>query len=253
MFFRYDGEIRKSMDLDNVFSGACFLLGGSPCLMDSKDKIANQPIIKMAMNNAATIVRPDLWVGADISKNYSTSVLVDPGVMKFTYISRRDNQVNGRKWKEMPNTYFMSSKQTKPNEFFLRGRDFSWDKNVFVLAIQLAYRLGFRKVYLLGCSFKIAQDKQYCYETRLDKAQVEYNQKTYNVAIRQVRSLLGPAKDAGFEIISCTTDSKINEIVPFIDLDQALRDELSTIPAHDTVNCDHPKERDEDSVRQTTL
>lgn len=241
MFFRFDGAVRKAIDLDNIFSGSCFLLGGSPCLAEMKNKIAYQPVAKMAMNNTATIVRPDLWVGADISKNYSTSILADPALMKFTYISRRDTPVGDKKWRDMPNTYFMSSRQMKPNEFFLKNRDFSWDKNVFMLAIQLLYRLGFRRVYLLGCSFKIAQDNQYCYETRLDKGQVRYNQRTYDTAIRQVKGILGPAKEAGYEIISCTPDSKINDIVPFCDLNKVLQEELSKVPPHSTLDCNHPK------------
>jgi hypothetical protein len=241
MFFRYIGGMRKSIDLDDIFSGSCFLLGGAPCLGDVKDKLENTPVIKFAMNNTATIVRPDLWVGADVSKNFSDSVLLDPGPMKFAYITRRDNMICGTKWKDVPNTYFMTSVEMKSNEFFIKNRDFVWDKNVFTLALQIAYRLGFRRVYLVGCSFKITQDSQYCYSTKLDAGQVRYNQRTYNTAVDKLKNLLRFADSAKLEIISCTPDSKANDILRYVPLDDALQEELAKIPPHSTVGCNHPK------------
>ena len=241
MYFRYKGNRRTAVDLDDLYSGPCFLLGGSPQLNDVKDQFVNKPIVKMVMNNTATIVRPDIWVAADIAENYSTSVIIDPAPMKFTYITRRDCAVGDKTWKDMPNTYFMSSKKIKPPEFFLRGRDHTWDKNVFTLSVQLAYKLGFRELYLVGCSFKIAKDSQYCYERELNKDQIRYNQRTYNMAVNQVKELLPYAEKFGLKIISCTPDSAINDHVEYCDLSQAIKKVVSAIPPHSTAHCKHPK------------
>jgi hypothetical protein len=240
MFFRFLGSRRKAIDLDDIFSGPCFLLGGAPQLNDVKDRLSSSPVVKVAMNNTGTIVQPTIWIGADKAENFSASILQDPVPMKFAVISRRDNEVNGKQWKSLPNTYFMSTKQMKPKEFFVKNRDFAWDKNVFMMALQLVYRLGFREVYTVGCSFKITKDSQYCYDTELDQKQVEYTQNTYGAALRQIREILPLAEQEQFHICSCTPDSKLNDLVDYQDLGTALRRVEGMIPSHNTVNCKHP-------------
>jgi len=239
MYFRFVGEYRKAIDLDNIFSGSCFLLGGAPSLNEAKGLLENKPIVLAAMNNTATIVRPHIWIGADIADNYSASVLSDPAPMKFTYITRKDCVVNGMAWKDIPNTYFLSSLNQMAKSFFVRARDFCWAKNVFILALQLLYRLGFTTIYLVGCEFKIEKDHQYCYDTDLRQDQIEYTSRTYDSAIRQVRDILPHASGVGFRIISCTPDSRINSVVPYVDLESAIKEEMSKIPAHNT-KCRHP-------------
>ena len=238
MFFRYDKGRRKAIDLDGIFSGPCFMMGGSPQLLDAKDLLLSKPVMKIAMNNTATVIRPELWVGADRAENYSSSILLDPAPMKFAFITRRDCNVNGKKWMDLPNTYFLSSKKMKFNEFFLKNRDFSWDKNVFMLTVQLAHRLGFNPIYLVGCSFVIDKGNQYCYETHLNDNQIEYNQGTYNSVLRQLKEVIPFAKKAGLEIISCTPGSKANDIVQYIELDRAINS--IEVFDHDTINCRHP-------------
>jgi hypothetical protein len=240
MFYRFRGQRRKAVDLDGLFSGPCFLIGGSPQLNEVKDKLASEPIMKAAMNNTGTVVRPDIWIGADRAENFSASILVDPSPMKFAVISRRDCDVKGKKWHEMPNTFFVSTKQMKPKEFFVPNRDFSWDKNVFMISLQILHRLGFDTVFTVGCSFSITKESQYCYETNLNENQVNYTQNTYNAAVRQVREILPIAEQNNFKIISCTPGSKLNDVVEFWELDRAIAHTLSVIPEHSTVDSKHP-------------
>ena len=229
------------MDLDGLFSGPCFLFGGSPYINEVKNKFDNKLIVKMVMNNTATIIRPDLWVGADIAENYSASILMDPAPMKFTYITRKNCMIGDKRWRDMPNTYFMASEKMEPNVFYLRGRNFTWCKNVFTLAIQVAYRLGFNEVYLVGCSFVTNKNNIYCYERKLNDVQIGYNQRTYDMALRQIKEILPYAKEFDFKIISCTPGSKINDMVEYYDISQALRKATSQIPSHKTTDCRHPK------------
>jgi hypothetical protein len=239
MFYRYVGQRRKAIDLDGIFDGSCFLIGGAPSLSAVKDKFIGKPIVKMAMNNAATVVRPDLWVGADIPSNYSSSVILDPAPMKFTYISRRDDVINDIPWKNIPNTYFVSSSQIKECSFFLNGRDFVWLKNVFTLALQILYRLGFNKVYTIGCAFKINKDSQYSYDTKLNDEQIKYTLNTYNSVMNQLAEILRNTPQ-GFELISCTPDSRLNDLVKYVSIDDAIKEAVSHIPTPNTIDCKHP-------------
>jgi len=239
MFFRYAGQRRKAIDLDDIFSGSCFLMGGAPSLSESRTKFSGRQVVKMAMNNSAVIIRPDLWVGADVPSNYSPSVILDSAPMKFTYISRRDDLIDGKPWKDIPNTYFVGSGQVKECSFFLRGRDFVWYKNVFTLALQILHRLGFNKVYAIGCGFKISKESQYSYDTKLSDEQIKYNQRTYNSVMTQLKEVLHNKPDE-FELISCTPDSRLNDLVKYMSVDDAISEAISHIPKHNTVDCKHP-------------
>lgn len=239
MFFRFVGDKRKAIDLDNIFSGSCFLLGGAPSLKEKKDLFVNQPIVTAAMNNTASIVRPNIWIGLDVPDNYSQSVLLDPAPMKFTYITRRDDLVGQQPWKSVPNTYFMSSTKQPTAAFFLKSRDFCWAKNVFIISLQLLYRLGFSTVYTVGCEFNINKNYQYCYETKLNDAQVDWTKKTYDSALRGVREVLPMAKDAGFKLVSCTLNSRLNDLVEYEDFNDVLSRERLKIPNPNTI-CRHP-------------
>ena len=239
MFFRFIGERRKAIDLDDIFSGSCFLLGGAPSLKEVKDLLVNQPIVLAAMNNTATVVRPDVWVGLDVPANYSPSVLMDPAPMKFTYITRKDDLIEGNPWRSIPNTYFMSSTKQPNAAFFFKDRDFCWGKNVFIIALQLLYRLGFRTVYTVGCEFNINKEYQYCYETKLNEAQVDWTSKTYDSALRGVREILPMAADFGFKLVSCTKNSKLNTLVEYEDFHEVLGRLRAQVPNPNTI-CRHP-------------
>lgn len=240
MFYRFRGQRRKAVDLDGIFSGPCFLMGGAPYLSEIEGKLSRAPVVKVAMNNTGTIVHPTIWIGADRADHFSPSILLDPTPMKFAVISRRDCDVHGKPWKDLPNTFFVSTKQMKPKEFFLPNRDFSWDKNVFMLSLQIVFRLGFNVVYAVGCEFSINKESQYCYETDLSDKQIAYTQASYNTAIRQVREILPFSEQNNFKIISCTPNSKLNDVVDYWDLDRAIAQAASMIPEHSTVGCKHP-------------
>jgi hypothetical protein len=239
MFFRFIGTRRKAIDLNGAFSGACFLLGGSPQLNQVKDLLVDQPIVTAAMNNTAAVVRPNIWIGADIPINYSASVVLDPAPMKFAFITRRDHPIGDVTWKDVPNTYFMSSKQEGAEAFFLKNRDFTWGKNIFTVSLQVLYRLGFTTVYTVGCAFHINKNYQYCYDTDLNDAQVDWTARTYDMVLRQMRDIL-KHKPNSFQVVSCTPNSRLNDLVGFCKLEDAIGNATIGIPAHQTKGCRHP-------------
>ena len=90
MFFRYDKGCRIPVDLDNSFSGSCFISGGAPSLLKENLKLLDQPgVMVLSMNNTAAKVPTDFWLGLDKPSCYSSRILLNPKIMKFTMISRR--------------------------------------------------------------------------------------------------------------------------------------------------------------------
>ncbi len=246
MFFRFDKGARIPVDLDGMFSGSCFIAGGAPSLLKENLDLLKQPgITVISMNNTASTVPTDLWIGMDKPKCYSSRILLDPKIMKFTVISRKDLMVGNKKMKELQNMYFFGANEKYFNvhNFLNPHRDFVWWKNTMYNILQLAYRLGFRKVYLIGCALKISKEEQYSYKMKLDEHQVDYNQKTYNNFVEKMKLLKKHFKEKGFEIISSTPNSSLNGLYPFVPFEDAIKEMLKDFPKeYDTDKCLHSSE-----------
>ena len=234
MFYKFNAlNCRIPIDLDGTFNGSCFLAGGHSSLANEDVALLNQPGIQtMAMNNTASVVPSDFWIGCDQPMCYSPRILKDPKIMKFAMISRRNILAHDIDWKFIPNTYFFGTTDKWDIHNFLNSnRDFVWWKNTFYIAIQLLYRLGFRKVYLVGCKFDMNNDdKQYSYNTKLDKDAVEWNQRTYGHIVKNMIKLKPHFEKKDFKLISCTPDSPLNKHYETMTFNEAVSDALTGFP-----------------------
>ena len=82
MFYRFNRlNCRIPMDLDNLYQGSVVLVGGSPVLLEEKclGKLNEPGIMVASMNNTATIVPSDIWIGGDKPKCYSARVIREIG------------------------------------------------------------------------------------------------------------------------------------------------------------------------------
>jgi hypothetical protein len=222
--------------MDDLFLGEeCVIAGGAPSLREFADHANGLRIPFLAINNSATVIHSTMWVGGDKPVCYDPSILVDPTVMKFGIISRRRFDVLGRPWQECPNTFFFGTKEGfNATNLLNRDRDLVWWKNTFFIALQLAYRLGFRTVYLAGCGFKISKEAQYAWETNLDDGEVGQNRRLYDDSVRQLRGLLPHFEERGFKVISATPDSPANEFLPYEAADVVLKMFETRCPKVDT-------------------
>lgn len=251
MFFRFDKNCRIPVDLDNSFFGSCFIAGGSPSLLKENLELLKQPgIIVISVNNTASKVPTDIWVCADKPKCYSERILKDPKLMKFSMISRKDLMVGDKKVMELPNMFFYGTNEKfDVHNLLNEHRDFAWWKNVFPIALQIAYRLGFRKVYLIGCGFRISKERQYSYSTNLTDHQINYNTRTYNNFVEKMKMLKTHFKEKGFEVISCTPDSLLNDTYPTMSFEDAVEEALKDFPKkYNTSKCFHSSEMSKDNI-----
>lgn len=245
MFYRFaKNDVRLAIDLDNLFlDEACFIVGGAP---DAKQfgecvwgmETPRVPIL--AINNAATVVPATMWVGGDRPKCYSDSILMNPTIMKFGVISRRHDKIGERPWAEHPNTFFFGTKETFNHRNLLNhNRDLAWWKNTFFIALQLAHRLGFREVYLIGCGFNITKEQQYAWETQLSEEEVAWNRRLYEKSVQQLRDLVPHFVEKGFKVVSCTPDSRANEFLSYEDPANAWERMVQRIPSPSTMELPH--------------
>ena len=242
MFYRFvKNDIRLATDLDDLFQGEeCVIAGGAPSLKDFAKGANGLRIPILAINNAATVVRPTMWVGGDKPACYDPSILINPTIMKFAIITRRRIDVLGKPWQEWPNTFFFGTKEGFTTTNFLnRDRDLAWWKNTFFIALQLAYRLGFRTVYLAGCGFHIDKEAQYAWKTNLDEGELKQNKRLYSDTVRHLKDLLPHFGERGFRVVSITPDSLANDIIPYEDAERVLEMFEAAYPKTDTTLLPH--------------
>ena len=244
MFYRFmKAGGRIPVDLDNMYHGTCFIAGGSPILLKEDLGLLNQRGLNiLAMNNAASVVPANLWVGGDKPGCYSKRVLYDQSLMKFAIISRASLEVEPNlKLSTLSNMFFFGTSTDFNSKNLLRPhRDLVWWKNTFYIAIQLAFRLGFRKIYLIGCQFKISEENQYSYKSDLDKRAIDWNQRTYNQVVTRMKELKPHFEDYKLTVKSSTPDSPLNETFGYVSMKLAVEDALRGFPLEfETQSCNH--------------
>jgi len=239
MFYRFtQSGARIAIDLDGLYRDqALFLLGGAPSLADQPLHLLRQEgVVSMAMNNVPYVFsRPNLWVALDKPVCFSPHVYLDPSITKFTMISRRNEPVSdtGKTVSQCPNLFmFGASENVHPKNFLKPGRDFVWWKSVFPVALQVAWRLGFRTVYLAGCGFHMQPKSQYAWETTLTDEQRSWSQRTYDDDLGRLEKLLPAFKTEGFRVVSCTEGSRANAILDYLPLEEAVDRVTSALPTH---------------------
>ena len=102
------------LHLENLYAGyqpsALWLVGGAPVLkkMPVKD-IRDSLAPKMCINNSASIIRPDFWVGYDPAFKFLSWIFKSPSVLKFQPARRYTDRVpltRSVKTCECPGTVF---------------------------------------------------------------------------------------------------------------------------------------------------
>ncbi|WP_437186947.1 hypothetical protein SH668x_000318 [Planctomicrobium sp. SH668] len=170
MFFHLatDGT-RQSVPIENLYAGSeptpCWIIGGGPSLKRiAVDQISASTAPTFAVNLAGTgLLRPTFWTSYDPSSRFHKSVYLDPGVTKFVHLSRAMDLVPETTLKvcDSPATFMIDREsQTGFHNFPGQGNSPITDwQDSLIQAIEVAYRLGFRELYLAGCEQMICPSR----------------------------------------------------------------------------------------------
>ena len=249
MIYRFQGFRTIPMDMKDIYSGSCFIIGGSPSIFDEKWEILKNPgITCIGMNNVSASLPGviDILVSSDIPQCYDKLSILNPKIQHFSLISRAYEYIELEdgsviQWKDVPNTFFFqASEKTGINDFLSSSDEcFAWWKNTFPISIQLAYYLGFRKIYIAGCTL-IIKDKPYSYGMELYEKQIEWNNKTYSSIEIWMKNLKSVFKKENVEIFSCTKDSLLNKYYDYISIEDAVNKIMLPYPKnHDFSKVKH--------------
>jgi len=233
---RLNDELFTSADLTNAFVGApIFIVAASPIINELPlGELERSALPTLALNNVLySYPKPTMWLTADKPACYGGHFFARADIIKFAYMNYRDDVVGatGKPLKEHPMQLFYNATEDKSAGFFSEEPAFIWWKSVFPLALQLAWRLGSRRVYLVGCSFDNSSGAYaYAYASKLNEFQAQWSQLTYNDDVRRLRQFEAGFNERGFQVISCTPNSRANKFLPYHPLSDAIEAELRMMP-----------------------
>lgn len=237
MFYRFTRSgARIAVDLDGLYADqTIFFLGGSPALADMPLELLRRPgVVTIAVNNVPCVFpSPSLWLCTDKPPCFSPHIYASPEITKFTSISRRNEIVGetGKKVRDFPSMFFFGLSTDFNEQNILRPhRDLVWWKSVFPMALQLCWRLGFRRVFLAGCGFHSSGKVQYAWKTDLTDYQHRYSQRTYDRDLQSLRRMKPVFDRHGFQVISATPGSRANEFLDYTSLEDAVDQVTESLP-----------------------
>lgn len=133
------------------------------------------------------LIRPTFWTSYDPTARFSRSVFLDPTIAKFVNLSRKFDLLPGggsEKVCDCPNLHFFSIEHRGYGDLIDPNSDrIVNQRDSFVQAIDLLFRLGFRRIYCVGTEMKIlpsakqielARSKGVVYDDATGQVEIEH-------------------------------------------------------------------------------
>ena len=252
-----DRRKQKTDALRNMLAGASvFLMGGGPSANDvNLEQLNRRGVWTLCINNVAghSAFRPQAFVCADPPKKFSSSIWLDPQIMKFVPTpklrGRRGKlrrKVDGEfqdldvSVKDCPNVWgFQRYSYLVPDDSFFLEDGAHWGNHnsgvektgeqktvcTMLLPMRLLRYLGARRVYLLGVDFRMSTDKGYSFpQGRTEDAVVSNNAQFRIVNDWLVRMQNdGVFKRFGIEFYNCFANSGLRAF-PYVPFNEAVKD-----------------------------
>jgi hypothetical protein len=244
--------------LGDMYRGrAAFLLCGGPSLLSHDlGRLRERGVLSCAVNNAAAVFRPHLWIMVDEPANFCDGVWRDPAILKFVPlpqilkpIYRRDEAErlvpSAAAAADMPAVFGFRVNEDFVAERWLYESTVNWGNNgarvdaygnrgsrsVMYAALRLLFVLGVRRLYLLGCDFRMQEGAaNYAFPQDRSPASVRGNNYTYRVLNARLQQLRPHFEREGYQVFNCTPGSGLT-VFPFLPFDEAVAEATAAFPA----------------------
>lgn len=255
MLFTRDGH---NVFLGDMYRGqSAFLVCGGPSLKTHDlDLLNSRGVLTFAVNNAAAVVRPNLWCCVDDPTHFADAIWYDPGITKFVplchmekhFMVRDDHgelvksrQVVG----DMPAVLGYRRNENFVADQWLHEDTFNWgnhgkqvdsqgnkgSRSVMYVALRMLYFLGIRRIFLIGCDFKMTYgEKNYAFTQDRSESSVKGNNSIYRILNDRLSQLTPHFIDVGLEIWNCTPESGLTAF-PHKSYEDAIAEATSLIPS----------------------
>lgn len=249
-------EDHHNVWLQDIYRGcSAFLICSGPSFAKLNHDLLRQPcILTMGLNNSPKSFRPNMWCEVDSPDHFMRSIWLDPKIMKFAPICHATKPIfhnqawrwlahsNKKPWRvgECPNVIYYRRNEHFQAKQFLTEDTINWGnhkkygggRTVMLPAIRILYILGVRRIFLLGCDFKMEEGKSnYHFEQKRERGSVKGNNSTYAMMEQRFGELKPHFKKAGLEVYNCNPDSALKAFdkVPYEEAIQAVLSESGNI------------------------
>lgn len=241
--------------LENVYlNGSVFLVLSGPSLLTNDLTLLQQRgICTMAVNNAGCVVRPNIWTFGDSTCKFHEALFRDPAILKILPKPRMGDRIRSKQGDQfiqtddavvkMPGVVCIErNNDFKPDEW-LYEKSINWGSgkewsaktgyprvlSTMIQAVRICYYLGFRKVFLLGCDFKMTPESVYAFKQFKHAGGCTGNNASY-ASIEWIFHQLRPYfKEAGFEVFNCNPNTYMTAF-PVLPYQEALDMALQNFP-----------------------
>ncbi len=236
-----DGLRLYTADFDSVSLGgfyrgrSAFLILSGPSLTQIDLAALNKRgVVTMAVNNAWAVHRPTLWTCVDDPGRFIDTGWKDPGILKFVPTCMWDKRLriqgpdgamrnSAFRVRQMPSVMFFRRADHFDHERFLTGDSVPWGndaknpdslgitgkRSVMLVALRLLHHLGFGTVYLLGCDFKMAEDRKYAFAENRAANAIRHNNVLYDSLARRFEALKPHFEKHRFRVVNCSPGSEL--------------------------------------------
>lgn len=257
IFFSEDAH---NIWIGDIYRGAsCFLVLGGPSfgkLLDekfilngkeysTKELLEYPGHIIAGVNNSPKSIRPNIWISVDHPQRFIKSIFIDPKIQKFVPLDHADKHIfDSTLWDiddlmvgECPNViYYRRNERFQPDQFLWEDtinwgehKDYGGKRSVMLAAMRILFNLGIRKVYLLGCDFKMDENYTYHFDQKRATGSVSSNNATYK-KLQERFLVLKPIFDQnGFEVYNCNPESGLTAF-PYKSFIECIEDRFYEMP-----------------------
>jgi hypothetical protein len=225
-----------SVSLAGFYKGrSAFLVLSGPSLNQlDLTQLSRRGIVTMGVNNSWSVHRPTLWTGVDDPGRFIDVGWKDPGILKFVpvchwgrklRVQAADGTMRDSVFRvaQMPSVLFYRRVNHFDHERFLTADSVPWGneaqhadslgikgkRSVMLAALRVLHHLGFRTVYLVGCDFRMADDRKYAFAETREAAAIRHNNALYDALTRRFEALLPHFERHKFRVVNCSPGSEL--------------------------------------------
>lgn len=217
------------------FKGAdALLILGGPSLKDCDLEALAVGRLTMAVNNAATVHRPALWMANDDPERFHDCIWLDPTIEKFVPAAHRNADLrverdgkpmrsalrvtdapNVRLYRRRcdfdPPTFLTTNalqigcSATVPCSIGLQGV-----RSTMLSAIGLLAHFGVASIVLVGADFKMEAAKPYGFAEQRNRSEIVNNNAAYLIIAKRLAALRPTLEAAGTRILNASPNSQLD-------------------------------------------